>query len=68
MKKEPVAIGYLERFAADTDRLSGKTAAKKAESNGIKVAVAGSGPAGCRLRATWLREVLKSPFSRRCMK
>lgn len=46
MKKEPVAIGYLERFAADTDRLSGKTAAKKAESNGIKVAVAGSGPAG----------------------
>ena len=23
MKKAPVAIGYLERFAADTDRLSG---------------------------------------------
>ncbi|MEE0974505.1 MAG: NADPH-dependent glutamate synthase [Muribaculaceae bacterium] len=47
MKKEPVAIGYLERFAADTERLSGNTALPKMETpNGIKVAVVGSGPAG----------------------
>ena len=48
MKKEPVAIGYLERFAADTARRdAAATAAPRREaSNGIKVAVAGSGPAG----------------------
>lgn len=47
MKKEPVAIGFLERFAADTERLSGaKLPIEKAEPNGIKIAVAGSGPAG----------------------
>ena len=47
MKKEPVAIGYLERFAADTERLSGNTALPQMEApNGIKVAVVGSGPAG----------------------
>ncbi|GAB6011678.1 NADPH-dependent glutamate synthase [Viscerimonas tarda] len=47
MGKEPVAIGYLERFAADYERLSGKIALPVvAERNGIKVAVVGSGPAG----------------------
>lgn len=47
MKKEPVAIGYLERFAADTDRNNPcKSPAERPQSNGIKVAVAGSGPAG----------------------
>lgn len=47
MKKEPVAIGYLERFAADTERLSGNIAKPAmVPSNGIKVAVVGSGPAG----------------------
>lgn len=47
MKKPAVAIGYLERFAADYERLSG-TSAKvvKADPNGIRIAVAGSGPAG----------------------
>lgn len=45
--KEPVAIGYLERFAADYERESGKSSVpEKQESNGIKVAVVGSGPAG----------------------
>lgn len=43
MKKEPVAIGYLERFAAD-NASSAKTELPKP--NGIKIAVAGSGPAG----------------------
>ncbi|MBD5233488.1 MAG: NADPH-dependent glutamate synthase [Bacteroidales bacterium] len=47
MKKAPVAIGYLERFAADTERLAGGAkAAPEIASNGIRVAVAGSGPAG----------------------
>ncbi len=47
MKKEPVAIGYLERFAADTERLSGKTSLPAMEApKGVKVAVVGSGPAG----------------------
>jgi glutamate synthase (NADPH) small chain len=47
MDKEPVAIGYLERFAADFERDSGKIHIPEvAESNGIKVAVVGSGPAG----------------------
>ncbi len=47
MKKQPVAIGYLERFAADAERLSGNTATPQvATPNGIKVAVVGSGPAG----------------------
>ncbi|MCC8114839.1 MAG: NADPH-dependent glutamate synthase [Bacteroidales bacterium] len=47
MKKEPVAIGYLERFAADYDRMSEKKSAPAMpERNGIKVAVVGSGPAG----------------------
>lgn len=47
MKKEPVAIGYLERFTADKARennLSPEDAV--AAPKGIKIAVVGSGPAG----------------------
>ena len=41
-----VAIGYLERFAADFERESGHAALPVCQpSNGIKVAVIGSGPA-----------------------
>ena len=47
MKNEPVAIGYLERFAADYERESGKMSVPDiAAKNGIKIAVVGSGPAG----------------------
>lgn len=47
MGKEAVAIGYLERFAADYERESGHISIPKvAPANGIKVAVVGSGPAG----------------------
>ncbi len=47
MNKEPVAIGYLERFAADYERMSDdKPAIVAPACNGIKVAVVGSGPAG----------------------
>ncbi len=45
--KESVAIGYLERFAADYERESGKMSVPAtAPANGIKIAVIGSGPAG----------------------
>ena len=47
MGEQPVAIGYLERFAADYERESGEAALPKcAPANGIKVAVVGSGPSG----------------------
>lgn len=47
MKKEPVAIGYLERFAADYERESGQISVPTvAAPNEVKVAVIGSGPAG----------------------
>jgi glutamate synthase (NADPH/NADH) small chain len=47
MKNEPVAIGYLERFAADYERESGEMSVPEIPvKNGIKIAVAGSGPAG----------------------
>ncbi len=45
-KGEPVGIGRLERFAADWYLKNVTAEAAKVESNGIKVAVVGSGPAG----------------------
>ena len=45
-KGEPVAIGRLERFCADRAMAREKAAAKKAEPNGKKIAVIGSGPGG----------------------
>ena len=46
IKFEPVAIGRLERFVADWHNEHSDTLPKKPESNGIKVAVIGSGPSG----------------------
>ena len=46
VKGEPVAIGRLERFVADWYRENVNAMPEKPESNGIKVAVVGSGPAG----------------------
>ncbi len=47
MGHKPVAIGNLERFAADFERQSGKMALPEcAPKNGVKVAIVGSGPAG----------------------
>lgn len=51
MKSMPVAIGYLERFAADYERKSQRNSPEKVEapinhSEKQKVAVVGSGPAG----------------------
>lgn len=50
MKKAPVAIGYLERFAADYEREFNKEAGNAEipviEKNNLNIAVVGSGPAG----------------------
>lgn len=54
MKLPPVAIGYLERFAADTDRILAESNVNKEIPDGtveesqpaVRVAVVGSGPAG----------------------
>lgn len=47
MGGQAVAIGYLERFAADYERESGCVSLpERSPANGIKVAVVGSGPAG----------------------
>ncbi len=46
VKFEPVAIGRLERFAADYHIQNSTQAPNAAESNGKKVAVVGSGPSG----------------------
>ena len=47
LNRPAVAIGHLERFAADYERATGNIAIPEIESsNGIKIAVIGSGPAG----------------------
>lgn len=43
---EPVAIGRLERFAADWELKNGLSKPAIVKRNGVKVAVIGSGPAG----------------------
>ena len=46
MKKQPVAIGYLERFAADAELAAKAPERAAVPADAIKIAVAGSGPAG----------------------
>lgn len=46
IKGEPVAIGRLERFAADYHNAQPEAPVEKPVSNGHKVAIVGSGPAG----------------------
>lgn len=46
IKGEPVGIGRLERFVADYHNAHAANSVAKPESNGKKVAVIGSGPAG----------------------
>lgn len=46
IKGESVAIGRLERFAADYHMQTAEETVESAEQNGIRVAVIGSGPAG----------------------
>ena len=46
IKGEPIAIGKLEKYAADWARENNFDVSFKEESNNIKVAIIGSGPAG----------------------
>ncbi len=46
IKTEPVGIGRLERFVADWHNSQENVVVNKPESNGHKVAIIGSGPAG----------------------
>ncbi len=46
IKGEPVAIGRLERFVADLHNECENANIEKIESNGVKVAIIGSGPSG----------------------
>ena len=46
IKGEPISIGKLERFVADWSRENGFVPAAPEKTNGRKVAVIGSGPAG----------------------
>lgn len=59
MKKAPVAIGYLERFAADTANAAVKDGVEAVVeapvSNGMKIAVVGSGPAGLSFAGSMAR-------------
>ena len=56
LKKPPVAIGHLERFAADWERNSGKMFIPEvAPANDIKVAVIGSGPSGLAVAGDLVR-------------
>ena len=49
-KDEPVAVGRMERFAADWERTKGEVSIpEKAPATGKRVAVVGSGPAGLTL-------------------
>lgn len=59
LKKEPVAIGYLERFAADFERESGSVSIPAiAKNKGIKVAGIGSGPA----TLAWAADMVKMGY------
>ncbi len=56
LAKPPVAIGFLERFAADYERNSGKISIPEvSKSNRLKVASVGSGPAGLAWAADMAR-------------
>jgi glutamate synthase (NADPH) small chain len=45
-KNDPISIGRLERFSADQEIKNGRSNKLKAKTDGLKVAVVGSGPAG----------------------
>jgi len=59
LKKPAVAIGYLERFAADFERNSGTiNIPVVSKSNGVKVAGIGSGPASL----AWAADMVRSGY------
>ncbi len=57
LNKPAVAIGYLERFVADYNRMEGtEEQGQKIEPLGIKMAVIGSGPAGLACAADLIQK------------
>ena len=57
LQHQPVAMGYLERFAADYERESGNISVPEiSERNGIKIAVVGSGPAGLSFAGDMIKQ------------
>ncbi len=57
LQKPPIAIGYLERFAADYERNNGLGSTPEIEKrNGIKVASVGSGPSALAWSADMARK------------
>jgi glutamate synthase (NADPH/NADH) small chain len=54
-KEKPIAIGELERFVADKERLTGMVTPQKKSSTGRRVAVVGAGPAGLTAAAELAR-------------
>jgi glutamate synthase (NADPH/NADH) small chain len=55
LKEVPVAIGSLERFVADWERVHGTVIPQKKDSTGRRVAVVGAGPAGLTASAELAR-------------
>ncbi|KUO58899.1 MAG: dihydropyrimidine dehydrogenase [Gracilibacter sp. BRH_c7a] len=55
VKGEPVAIGRLERFAADYEMANGNSKYEKTASTGKRVAIIGAGPAGLSCAAELAR-------------
>lgn len=55
LKSDPVAIGRLERFAADYEMANSAVKYQKPEPSGKKVAVVGAGPAGLTCAAELAR-------------
>ena len=67
MNEPAVAIGYLERFAADFERESGNISLPEiAPANGIKIAVVGSGPAGLSFAGDMVKKGYDVYVLRRC--
>lgn len=56
LKKPAVAIGYLERFAADYEREHGVADSPEIKKNGIKVAVIGSGPSSLSFAGSMIKK------------
>jgi len=54
-KEKPVAIGELERFVADQERVQGMVMPQKKQATGRRVAVVGAGPAGLTAAAELAR-------------
>ena len=56
LKKPSVAIGYLERFAADYEREHGVAELPEIKKNGRKVAVVGSGPSSLSFAGSMIKK------------